>query len=174
MVIRRIRQDEGTPLRAFRLRALADAPDAFGTTLAEAGQRPLADWDDRARRDAVSETSTILLAVEGDCWCGMVGAVVVPASPDTAELISMWVDPAYRRRGTALALTDAVVQWARAVGVAHVRLSVTETNVPARSLYVRAGFAATGHTEQHPSNPALREEAMARDLRTDVPPANSN
>lgn len=64
MEIRRIRQDGGAPLRAFRLRALADAPYAFSTTRAEAEQRPSAYRDERARQDAVGETSTIVLAVE--------------------------------------------------------------------------------------------------------------
>ena len=174
MFIRRIRHDEGFPLRAFRLQAFADSPDAFGTTLVEAERRPLADWDDRARRDAVSETSITLLAVEGQRWCGMVGAIVEPTSPDTADLTSMFVDPTCRRRGTALALTDAVVQWARTCGVERVLLWVTETNIPAKSLYLRAGFKATGITQHHPANPALREELMVLDLRIDASLAASN
>ena len=94
----------------------------------------------------------------------MVGAIVEPTSPDTADPISMFVDPACRRRGTALALTDAVVQWARACGVARVLPWVTETNIPAKSLYIRADFKATEQTQHHPSNPALREELMVLDL----------
>ena len=174
MFIRRIRQDEGSPLRAFRLRAFAEAPDAFGTTLAEAERRPLTYWDDRARQDAVSGTSTVLLAVEGDSWCGMVGAVVEPTSPDTAELISMFVAPECRRRGTAQALLDTVVQWARARGAAHLHLWVTTANTPARSLYTRAGFNATGQTQRHPSNSLLREELMVRDLRFSACQATSD
>ncbi len=37
--VRRIKPDEGTTLKQVRLQALADAPRAFATTLAEARQR---------------------------------------------------------------------------------------------------------------------------------------
>ena len=41
MEIERLALDEGLRLRTIRLRALADAPDAFGSTYAEVAARPL-------------------------------------------------------------------------------------------------------------------------------------
>ena len=41
-------------------------------------------------------------------------------------------------------------------------LWVTETNDPARALYERCGFAATGERQPLPSHPQHAEIAMAR------------
>jgi hypothetical protein len=46
--IRRIRADEGPRLRALRLRALAEAPMAFGSTLAHEQGFPDDIWRERA------------------------------------------------------------------------------------------------------------------------------
>src|SRR5262245_23901545 len=46
--IRRIRADEGLRLRALRLRALADAPQAFGSTLAREHAFVDSTWHERA------------------------------------------------------------------------------------------------------------------------------
>ena len=50
-LVRRLRPDEWRELRALRLRALADAPEAFGATLAEAEADPDAAWQLRAGSD---------------------------------------------------------------------------------------------------------------------------
>ena len=44
MEIQRLSIDEALRLRHIRLRALADAPDAFGSTYAEASAHPLEIW----------------------------------------------------------------------------------------------------------------------------------
>jgi RimJ/RimL family protein N-acetyltransferase len=41
---------------------------------------------------------------------------------------------------------------------------VTDNNKPARRLYERCGFTPTGERQPLPSNPALGELAMTRDL----------
>jgi len=52
MEIRRIRADEGLRLKALRLRALADSPMAFGSTLAREQAYPDALWHERAATGA--------------------------------------------------------------------------------------------------------------------------
>ena len=47
-LVRRLRPDEWRDLRALRLRALEDAPDAFGATLAEEAAEPDLTWQERA------------------------------------------------------------------------------------------------------------------------------
>jgi ribosomal protein S18 acetylase RimI-like enzyme len=152
--VRRVTPDEWTTLRDVRLRALADAPDAFGTTHAEAMSRPDDWWRTWAQTSAESESQTMVLAWEGDEAIGIAGAF---ATDDGAwQVISMWVDPSARGRGAGRALLDAVVAWAkeRAANRA-IRLSVTDGNDEARRLYERYGFADTGVTEPLRSNSAL-------------------
>ncbi len=164
MKIRRIRGDEGLRLRALRLRALAEAPTAFGQTLAEAQKRTDDEWTLRAREAATSGTDVIFVAEDQGQWHGMAGAFVLQDRPDTVRLVAMWVDPFRRRSGVGVALIGAIVAWARARDAKHVDLWVTETNEPARALYIRQGFVATDRTKALPSNPSLQEVLMAREL----------
>lgn len=165
MEIRRIRDDEGVRLRALRLQALADAPTAFGSTLAEAQTHSQEYWDHLAREAATADTSARFVAEEDGIWYGMVGALVTRNQADTVQLVSMWVDPARRRVGIGTALVEAVLEWARGRGARCVQLWVTDTNRQAKSVYARNGFVATEQTQSLPSNPALQEILMARDLR---------
>ena len=47
--VERLRTGAGERLRSVRLRALQDAPDAFGTTYAEAAAEPLESWEAQVR-----------------------------------------------------------------------------------------------------------------------------
>ena len=162
--VRRIRADEGERLKTLRLRALAGSPDAFGTTLAEAEQAPDDYWARRAERGALAGASITVIACDGEAWYGMAAGYFEPEHADVVEFVSLWVDPARRRAGTATALCEAVAHWARERGATRLRLWVTETNTAAKSLYTRLGFVETNQTAPLPSNPALREVQMIRDL----------
>ena len=147
--VRRVRAEEWEVLRDTRLRALADAPDAFETTYAESLARPQFWWQDWARRSATGGDQAMFLAWERAAAVGIGG---VFREDGRVYVISMWTDPGSRGRGVGRALLDAAVAFA---GDVEIRLSVTETNAAARRLYERYGFAPTGHTEPLRSNPSL-------------------
>ena len=63
---------------------------------------------------------------------------------DEAELLTVAVRPAARRRGIAARCLDAFERDAAARGATRAFLEVAATNVPARALYVGAGFAEDG------------------------------
>ena len=62
------------------------------------------------------------------------------SAPDEAEILNIAVDPAWRRRGTASALLEAVAKQARGT----IFLEVAEPNAPAISLYRKHGWVAAG------------------------------
>ena len=62
----------------------------------------------------------------------------------------MWVAPEARRHGIGSALVDAVVHWARTLGLRRLLLDVTEGNGPAIALYRRKGFVPNGETGMLP------------------------
>ena len=166
--LRRIRSDEGCKLRSLRLRALADAPMAFGSTLTREESFPENVWHERAAGGA-SGTDRVTFVVERDGeWLGLASGIAKdpsnPADPGPF-LVGMFVDPAERGHGLGAALVEAVVAWARARGATRLYLWVTSTNTPAIALYSRCGFRRTGDTQPLPHAPSVTEFQMVRDLR---------
>ena len=129
-------------VRAVRLQALADAPDAFGTTLAEDEARPLPEWRARLAR---SDVATFLAVADGRDG-GIATGAPFEGQEGAAGLFSMWTAPEFRGRGIGRALVEAVVSWARGAGYRRVLLDVADGNLPAIRLYARCGFAPTGET----------------------------
>jgi GNAT superfamily N-acetyltransferase len=153
--IERITATDGQRLRAIRLRALRDAPDAFASTYEEAAARGEESW---SRQLAVLAT---FVAVEDGHDVGLVRGGPDDARGDTAGLLSMWVAPEARGRGVGIALIDAVIHWARATGYVRVVLDVGAHNEPAKQLYARAGFV-TSDQQVPPTREGIPEIRLER------------
>lgn len=163
--VRRLAAHEWRALREIRLRALADAPTAFGTTHAEATAYSDAEWAQRAARGADGGESVTYIAItDNGEWVGMAGGILYPEEPRAADLVGMWVDPAQRGQGAGDALIAAVCGWARAAGALRLYLWVTDGNLPAQRLYERNSFAFAGRSAPLRSYPTLTESLMQRDL----------
>ncbi len=138
--ITRMRPDEWDRVRATRLRALTDAPDAFGTTFAEDEVRPLAEWRTRLE----NADAATFLASDHDRDVGIAVGFGPPGQSALATLNAMWVAPEARGLGLGRALVDAVIDWARGAGYQRLLLEVATENAPAVSLYARMGFEPNG------------------------------
>lgn len=73
-----------------------------------------------------------------------VGFAVARVAADEAEVISIGVAPAARRRGVGAALLADVMARAVAHGAVRIFLEVAEDNAAAIALYVSAGFEKVG------------------------------
>jgi ribosomal protein S18 acetylase RimI-like enzyme len=160
MSVRRVRADDADLMRDLRLRALREAPMAFGSTY----ERELAFerevWESRVRENAEGRDSVAFVLEPA---AGMaVGRF--PDDPEIAHLYGMWVAPEARRGGSGRALVDAVVAWAVERGARRIVTQVTEGNDAALRLYERAGFADTGERE-----PLGHSDAMAIVLERPLP-----
>jgi ribosomal protein S18 acetylase RimI-like enzyme len=164
VVIRWIRPDEVEVYRAFRLRALADTPEAFGDSYALAIARPPEFWHQRVADTSAGLTSVLVVAVDAatGTWLGMTGSYIDEDAPDVAEVVSVWVAPEARRQGLARRLMDGVAAWGVSRGTSRQRLWVTETNLRAQNLYLSSGYTKTGVMHPLPSNPTLQEYEMVR------------
>lgn len=163
--IRRIRPGEGALLRVVRLRALADAPNAFTSSLeAEAG-RPDAQWEDAATKRSGGDREATFVAVDGNEAVGLAGGYHPRLDAALVEVVSMWVAPLHRRSGVAGSLLQAVVGWADEAGAAEVELWVTRGNDAALRTYQRDGFVVTGDVQPLPSDPCQDELRMRRTCR---------
>jgi len=164
--IRRIRQDEGAELRVLRLRALADAPMAFGSTLAREAAFSDDAWRERAQRGASGTGDATFVAELAGRWVGI--ATGLPHDPDApddprATLVGMFVSREARGQGIGGALVNAVVDRARACRADGLGLWVTATNGTAIALYARCGFEETGERRPLPHTPSADMLRMVRD-----------
>lgn len=135
--IRLLAPDDWALFRRVRIAALTDAPQFFGTTLAEAQARTESDW-----RRALSDRAQFV-AESGGAEVGTVAAMPDPERGGV-HLISMWVAPRARGTGVADRLVRVVLDWAAAGGHDVVRLEFAEHNSFAERLYLRHGFVRTG------------------------------
>ena len=150
-------------VRSVRLRALADSPDAFGSTLTEEQQLTDDKWLIRSKNINVAQF--LAIAPRGH-ELGMAVGALYNDQAQTAGLFSMWVAPEARKCGVGLALVQAVIEWAQTEGYCRILLEVGDTNTPAIRLYQACGFTPTGRTGTlPPPRHHIGEHEMERILR---------
>ena len=157
-----------TPLNVFvfktvRLRALQDAPLAFGSTYERESQFADSDWLARVER-MNGERGIGFLAMDGETACGIAGSFLDENDPMRAQLISMWTAPTYRQRGIGRLLVNEILDWAHRRNARTLVLMVTNINEPAIRFYERLGFTRTGRTEPYANDPAVVEYEMSRPI----------
>lgn len=158
LVLRRLATVDWAAFREIRLEALRDAPEAFGSTAADAQNLEEQEWRRRLEQRAV-----FMAEVAGQ-RVGL-AAGIAGDQPGEAELVSMWVAPAWRGRGVGDRLVQAVLAWAAGDGFTSVRLWVATGNTRAERLYSRLGFKATGRSQpMGGETSALLEFEMRREL----------
>ncbi len=131
-------------MRDLRLRALQDAPLAFGSTYAREAAFEPELWEQRTRENAAGERSVAFVL---EPWAGMAVGATHDDEPGVAHLYGMWVAPEARGAGAGRALVEAVIAWATERGAQRLMTSVEERNAAASALYERAGFSDTGRRE---------------------------
>lgn len=131
--------DEWPAYRALRLEALTIAPQAFGASLASMSDKPDEFWRNRLTVTELGPDSILLFAkLEGEL-VGMVGAFI--NSTGVANIISMYVSPATRRRGIGKQLLQAILDViATDESIREATLTVNGSLPDAMALYSSAGF----------------------------------
>jgi ribosomal protein S18 acetylase RimI-like enzyme len=168
--IRRFAPDEWRLYRDLRLRALAESPDAFGSTLERERERADADWAERLDAGARSAAEAPLVAERGGEAVGLAWARLEDGAPGVAHLYQVWVAPEHRGHGAARGLLAEAVAWARAAGAHTLALDVTCGDTPAMRLYTRAGCQPAGEPQPLRPGSALRVQPLRLPLtESDAP-----
>ncbi|WP_030796337.1 GNAT family N-acetyltransferase [Streptomyces sp. NRRL S-337] len=139
--LRVLTADDWTVWRELRIAALTDAPEAFGSRLAD--WQGEGDREERWRGRLSIPGSHHLAAVLDGKPVGMISGVPGPDN-GVVELISMWVSKDARGQGVGDHLLGAVEQWARRMRTGTLQLAVRPGNENAIALYRRNGFHDTG------------------------------
>jgi ribosomal protein S18 acetylase RimI-like enzyme len=140
-------------LRSVRLRALADAPEAF---LSE--HRREADWLEEDWRSAIYQARWVV-ARTAHGVIGLARSSQDAQSPESRYIEAVWVAPEFRRLGVGRRLVRQLVDHERESGIKEILLWVIDSNVYARSFYSRMGFRPTGHIQ-----PVLDRENRTEEL----------
>lgn len=160
IAVRPLTEADWAGLRDLRLRALADSPAAFSSTLAREEAFDEAMWRMRA-----STRTTFVALIDGARMIGLAGGAPSGTGESSErDVVSVWVDPVMRRLGAAGMLLTTVGDWARAQGASTLCLWVMEGNASAIAAYERAGFALTGARQLLRPGDSRVEVRMARPL----------
>jgi ribosomal protein S18 acetylase RimI-like enzyme len=149
--------------RDVRLRALQDAPKAFGSTYAKECQLSDAAWIARTSRWD-GQQGIGFLAMDTNAVCGIAGSFLDEDDATRAQLVSMWTAPTHRQQGVGRLLVNQIANWARSRGARTLQLMVTSANESATLFYQRLGFTYTGRTEPYPNDTSMVEYEMSLPL----------
>ena len=171
--IRPLQASEWPQYRAMRLRALADSPDAFGSTWAAEVQRPDVLWQERLQLALASNQDLPLCAVidaptnkpSATQMAGLLWAKVDAEDARLVHLFQMWVAPEQRGQGIGGQLLAHARRWAEAQCAHSMLLGVTCGDTPALRLYARMGFSAYGAPTPLREGSALLAQSMRLSLR---------
>lgn len=103
----------------------------------------------------------VLIAEE---WGRMIGFGVIGLAVEVAEIESVAVDAASRRKGVGRSLCLALLAWAETRGAERVVLEVRVSNRAARALYEALGFREQGVRRRYYDDPVEDAIVMAREV----------
>jgi predicted GNAT family acetyltransferase len=129
--LRLLAPDDWEDFREIRMKALADSPDAFGSTLEREQGFTEADWRRRLTGPVYVIDEPRPVSVGG-----------IFDNAGSPHVWGMWTDPAHRGRGHARRILDALIPPGT-----RAQLDVNVSNGAARAVYERYGFVGTGQLE---------------------------
>ena len=144
MEIRRLVPADALMHRAVRLRGLKEHPDAFTSSYEEEAAKPLPATEARLAPEADGRMWGAF--VDGNL-VGTIGLLREPRAKNRhkCDVFGMYVAPEHAGRGVGMALLTYVIGEARREpSLEQLVLTVTDTNVSARTLYEKAGFRSFG------------------------------
>lgn len=143
---------------------IKDLAQALAAIHAEAFDAP---WSAEAFAALLAQPGVMLEATSD-------GFVMVQAAADEAEILTLAVRPAGRRKGVATALVETAARRAEAAGASRLFLEVAEDNLAARALYARLRFEPVGRRPRYyarANGPAVDALLLARNLPAPLPSA---
>ncbi|MBZ5202214.1 GNAT family N-acetyltransferase [Planomicrobium chinense] len=143
MDIRELTAEDAASYRELRIEALTNNPDAFGSVLEDALQKPV---------EMTAESLASQLAVTfGAFWEGqLVGNVTLlreagKKMKHRANVVAVYVTPRARGNGVAKRLMEELLDYANEwEGIEQLYLAVSSNNRSAIGLYQRFGFEKYG------------------------------
>jgi ribosomal protein S18 acetylase RimI-like enzyme len=147
MEVHPLSETDASEYHELRLRALREHPDAFTSSYEEERLKPLAWVKSRVVPSAEAPNDFVLGAFEDGKLVGILGMSVEPRakSRHKGHVFGMYVAPEYAGRGVGQKLMAYCIRRARGIAaLEQLQLTVTESNMRAKSLYEKTGFRSFG------------------------------
>jgi ribosomal-protein-alanine N-acetyltransferase len=123
-----------------------------------------AQWPSESYAQLADSPGGLLLVCETNAQ--LVGFVAARQVADQAEILNIAVDRNFRRKGVATALLLAALDKFRRSAITTVFLELRDSNHPARALYERNGFVASGRRKSYYRDPDEDALCMNKKLTT--------
>lgn len=124
-------------------------------------------WSEKSFDEAFASDSITVLAVVDDGG-NVAGFGCLLAVDGEGEILNIAVHPSVRKNGIGQMLMNGMITAGMERGVRDFYLEVRESNVPARGLYEKNGFAALGRRKRYYSKPT--EDAILMKKTSDFNP----
>lgn len=147
--------DDWSDLRTVRLRALADAPDAFASEPSRE-----ASWLERDWRSVMEQAQWVVARTAQDI-IGVARSSQDAQSPGRRYIEAVWVAPEFRRLGVGSGLVRWLIERELNCGAQGILLWVIDSNGYARDFYIKIGFRPTGELQPVPGHKDKSEELFA-------------
>ena len=140
--IRRLDIADKSEVRDLRLQALQNEPTSFLSSYEEERNYPLNIFEERLSQ----EHSVVFGAWSNHQLVGMVTLLREQRlkTKHIGTINAMYVSPTFRRQGIAKSLMQEAIKQAHTLGIQRIRLSVSQSNTHAISLYESLGFEMYG------------------------------
>ncbi len=144
MQVRELNRSDAEQYYELRLEALLTNPDAFITTYEQEKQKP--DPITTTGERLENETSRTFGLFVAEKLAGVATLIrdTHPKFAHKANIVAMYISPDHRRKGGAEQLIKELIQFAKAIELEVLHLSVVTNNHPAKHLYEKIGFQTYG------------------------------
>ncbi len=120
-------------------------------------------WSVSALENVLENTAeTFLVATKENDTVGYLGFM---QGFESADILTVCIDPSYRGRGYGQALLRFSLDQMQKDGVEKVFLEVRQSNTPARSMYEKAGFAYLNKRINYYKDPIEDAFVMVKELK---------
>ena len=136
---------------ALRLGIIHAYPSAFGGNPFEEANMERDEWQEWLLRRIEPQRTALFLAFQDKSLVGMIKIQARDTTLDikhVADISDLGVLPEYTRRGIAVQLVNATLEFAAEQKIVRVQLEVWADNMPARELYKKMGFKEEGYFEK--------------------------
>lgn len=123
-------------------------------------------WSEKGFSDALKQPDNIFLVAEMDdgtiaAYCGLYSSI------DEGEITNVAVSESVRRKGIGFAIVKEMLCQAAGQGIRKIFLEVRQSNLSARRLYEKAGFADCGVRKNFYQKPREDAVVMCADITGD-------